>query len=275
MAFHRFLVDRGDRELLALDSGLDGVGGGLVFDVEALERFAADGLQAGADLLGFGGQESGLDGPVFVGLEGFDFGLAVADQAERYGLNAAGGAGAGQLAPQHRRQVEADQVVERAAGEVGVNQRPVDLARFLHRLEDRLLGDRVEGHTLDDHTLLDEFLIVQHLEDVPGDGLAFPIGVGCENEFFGALHSGGDLFHRLFGVIYLPVHDEVVVGLDRAILGGKVANVTERRDHFKVRPQVLVDGFGFGRRFDNHNVHRCLSRSTGRSGYRTACISRY
>ena len=66
---------------------------------------------------------SGLDGPVFVGAEGLDLGLAVAHEAQRHRLHAAGRAGARQLAPQHRRQGEADEIVEGAAGEIGVDQR--------------------------------------------------------------------------------------------------------------------------------------------------------
>ena len=56
-----------------------------------------------------------------------DLALAVEDQAQRHRLHAAGRARAGQLAPQHRREREADQIVQRAAGQVGVDQRAVDL----------------------------------------------------------------------------------------------------------------------------------------------------
>jgi D-lyxose ketol-isomerase len=62
-------------------------------------------------------------------LEQLDLALAVDDQAQRHRLHAARRLGAGQLAPQHRRQGEADQIIERAAGAVGVDQILVELAR--------------------------------------------------------------------------------------------------------------------------------------------------
>ena len=65
--------------------------------------------------------------PVFARDEVLDFELAVADEAQRHRLHASGRARARQLAPQHRRQGEADEIVERAAGEIGVDQRLVDL----------------------------------------------------------------------------------------------------------------------------------------------------
>ena len=128
-----------------------------------LERF---GLRAGADvepldLLAVGADEARLEGlaarrrerrhqrPVFARDEFLDLEFAVADEPQRDRLHAAGRARAGQLAPQHRRQREADQVIERAAREIGVDQRLVDVARVLHRLEHRLLGDGVEHHALD------------------------------------------------------------------------------------------------------------------------------
>ena len=75
--------------------------------------------------------------------------FAVADQPQRHRLHAAGRTRARQLAPQHRRQREADQVIERAARQIGIDQRLVDGARMRHRLGHRLLGDGVEHHALD------------------------------------------------------------------------------------------------------------------------------
>ena len=82
-------------------------------------------------------------------LEDLDLGLALADQAQRHRLHAAGRAAARQLAPQHRREGEAHQIVERAARQVGVDQRLVEVARMGDGVEHRLLGDGVEGDALD------------------------------------------------------------------------------------------------------------------------------
>jgi hypothetical protein len=105
-------LDRSDSECPALDGGLDGVGAWPVLDVELAELGAGDGGEPGANLLAPGRGEQGLDTPVLFGLEGLDLGLAVADEAQGHRLHPAGRAGARQLAPQHRREREADEVVE-------------------------------------------------------------------------------------------------------------------------------------------------------------------
>ncbi len=82
------------------------------------------------------GLERGLDRPIFLRLEGFDLELTVADQPQRNRLHAARRARARQLAPQHRRQGEADEIIERAPGEIGIDQLLVDCTRVRHRLFD-------------------------------------------------------------------------------------------------------------------------------------------
>ncbi len=96
-----------------------------------------EGGQPGLEVLVARRAEDGGDLPVFLADEALDLGFAVADQAQRHRLDAAGRAGAGQLAPQHRRQREADEIVERPAGEIGIDQRRVDLARIGHRFQHR------------------------------------------------------------------------------------------------------------------------------------------
>ena len=56
----------------------------------------------------------GLDRPVLRGAGRPDLLLALDDHAQRRRLHAAGGQAALHLAPQHRREIEADQVVQRA-----------------------------------------------------------------------------------------------------------------------------------------------------------------
>src|SRR5215831_12247401 len=75
---------------------------------------------------------------------------------------------------------------ERATGEIGVDERAIDLARVLHGVEHRLLGDGVEHHPLD-RLLFEGVLLLQHFEHVPGNRLAFAIGVGGEDQLVGPL----------------------------------------------------------------------------------------
>ncbi len=88
-----------------------------------------------AELLAVGADEPGGEGrtgrrlqeapqrPVLAPDEFLDLQLALADEPQRHRLHPAGRARAGQLAPQHRGEGETDEVVERAAGQVGVDQR--------------------------------------------------------------------------------------------------------------------------------------------------------
>ena len=117
--------------------------------------------------------------------EFLDLQLAVADEPQRHRLHAAGRARARQLAPEHRREREADEIIERAAREIGVDQRAVDRARVLHRLGHRLLGDGVEHDALD-LLALQRVLLLEHFEHVPGDRLALAVGVGGEDQLVGA-----------------------------------------------------------------------------------------
>ena len=213
-------------------------------------------VEAGGELLALGRRQLRLDGPVLLRLEGLDLGLAVADEPQRHRLHAAGRAGARQLAPQHRGEREADEIVERAAGEIGVHQRRIDDARGLERIENGLLGDRVEGHALDRHPFLEGLLVLQNTQDVPGDGLALAVGVGGQDQLVGVFDRVGDLFHHLDGpAIHVPVHLEVLVGLDGAVLGRQVAHVPVGRQHLVIGAQILVDRLGLGDRFNDYNVH--------------------
>ena len=165
--------------------------------------------------------QMGEDRPIFAGDEFLDLELAVADDAQRDRLDAAGRARARQLAPQHRREVEADEIIERAAGAIGVDQRLVDLARMAHRILHRLLGDGVEDDAID-ALVLEQLLALQDLVDVPGDRLALAVGVGREDDAVGALDGAADVAQPLGRLgVDLPAHGEIVVGIDRAVLGGR------------------------------------------------------
>ena len=59
------------------------------------------------------------------------------------------GAGQSRLLPQQRRQVETDEEIERAAGEVGFHQLVGDFARIVDSFLHRVLGDFVEDAAMD------------------------------------------------------------------------------------------------------------------------------
>ncbi len=210
--------------------------------------------------------------PVFAGAEGFDLHLAVDDQAERDGLDAAGRARAGELAPEDRGELEADEVVEGAAGEVGVDQLHVDLARRFHRFGDGVPGDGVEDHALDGGVFLDRLAAGEGLEQVPGDRLALAVGVGGEDEFLVVLERLGDGAQVLGAVgCDLPFHREVVVGVDRAVLGGQIPDVAVGGEDRVAGAEVFVDGFRLGGRFDDDNGHESSLAAPGGPRRRPTC----
>ena len=91
---------------------------------------------------------------------------------------------------------------------------------------------------------------------MPGDGFAFAIRVGGEDELVGLFDRVGDFLHDFLRLrVDVPVHLEVFVGLDRAVLGRQVAHMAERGDDLVAAAQVLVDGLGLGGRFDDYDVH--------------------
>jgi hypothetical protein len=126
-----------------------------------------------------------------------DLVLALADHAQRRALHAAGGQSGPHFLPQQRREVEADQVVERAPRLLRVDQIDRQFARLRHRLAHRVLGDLVEHDAL--HVLALELApcALEQLEQMPGDRLALAIGVGREEQglaFFSALEIASTCF---------------------------------------------------------------------------------
>src|SRR5690606_20295769 len=114
------------------DAGARVLGGLAVGDGELLELLAVELDQPGAEGLR-GMRALGLDGPVFARLERLDLFLALDDHAQRRRLYATGRQTGLDLAPQHRREVETDQVVERAPRLLGVDKLAGDGARLAHR----------------------------------------------------------------------------------------------------------------------------------------------
>ena len=251
----RLALDGADQEASTFERVLQPRRARLIGDIEFVELLAVGGNEACLEGLVLGGRELGGDRPRFLRLELLDLELAVADEPERHGLDAAGRSGARKLAPQDRRQREADEIVERAAGEIGVDQRPVDRARVAHGVEHRLLGHGVEHDALDGDAG-ERFLAVEDLQHVPGDGLALTVGVGGEDQLIRALDGACDLVEPLRRLgIDVPMHGEVLLGLDRAILGRQVAHMAVGGDHVIIRPEILVDGLCLGWRFDDDDVH--------------------
>ncbi len=103
---------------------------------------ASGGLEGGRVL----GLEPRGDRPVFLGDEGLDLLLPLADEPQGHGLDAAGGQARADLLPEERADEIADEPVEDPAGLLGVEiMFEIDLAEVLESRLDALFGDLVEG----------------------------------------------------------------------------------------------------------------------------------
>ncbi len=269
VALDRLRLDRGHLVGAGFQRRLDVAGHGLVRNIQAAELVAVEAGDAGDEAAAVRRLQRHRDRPVFARLENFDLVFAVADQPQRYRLDAAGRTRAGELPPENRGEREADEVVQRPAGEVGVDQRRIDAPRVLHRFQHRVLGHGVEDHALD-RLVVDDLLLPQHLQDVPRNRFALAVRVGREDQAVGIFHRARDFGEALLRLaVHLPQHGEIVFRVDRAVLGGQVADVAIGGQHLIAGAQVLIDGFGLGGGLDDNEVHLCRglgARSSRRIG---------
>ncbi len=230
------------------------------------DPLAVDGGQPGAEVLRVGGVGRGAAGaegadqvPVRGRAERDPLPLALDDQPGRHGLHAARRQLRHDLLPEHRRDLEAVQAVEDAAGFLGVDQALVQLARVGHGLLDGGLGDLVEHHPVHRH------LGLEHLLEVPRDGLALAVLIGGEEELVGLREERLQLadlgllvrvHHVDRGEVVVDVHPEAahLTGVLVRDLGGRareVPNVSDARLDDVAGAKVALDRLRLGRRLDN------------------------
>jgi hypothetical protein len=213
---------------------------------------------------GLGPQADG-DVPVLFGDEGVDLALAVDEEAEGHRLDAAGGEAEGELGPDQRRDVVADDAIEDAASALGVVEVVVELARVLDAVVDALLRDLVELHALDLEARALDLLL-----DVERDRLALAIGVGRQHHVVDLLGRRLELLEDLLFALDDRVGlREIVREVDGLRALGQVLEVPLRGEHVVARAEVLLDGLRLGRRLnDNERLghHDLLSPQAGALG---------
>ena len=235
----------------SLDRQFGSFGGG---NIEFVQPFAAKRDQPRLIFLTARGDQSGGNRPEFTRPKRFDFHLAFDDQPQTDRLHPTRRLCARQFAPQHGRQGKADQIVQRPARQIGLDERQIDLARRFHRLGDGGFGDGVEGDATDLLALFEA--AGQSLLQVPGNRLALAVRVGGEDQLVVGFQRFGDRLDVLAAVGGdFPGHVESVVRIDRTVFGGQVAHMAKRGKDRVVRSQIFVDCLGLGRRFDNDNRH--------------------
>ncbi len=119
-------LDRRHLEGGVLEVSGERFGFGAGADVETLDLLSVRADQARFEHFVARRRKLGEDRPILFRDEFLDFEFAIANKPKRDRLHASGRARTRQLPPQHRREGEADEIVERAAREVGINQCGVD-----------------------------------------------------------------------------------------------------------------------------------------------------
>ena len=250
-----FAVHAGAGEGSRFDRRDGSPGLGLAGDGEPVELLSVEMGKAGGKAVAARRQEIGVDRPVFPGPEALDLVFALAHQAQGDGLDPAGRARARQFYPEHRRKMEPDKIVERPAGKVCVDQRPVDLARVFHGLADGVSRDFMKDDPADVE-IFEPVFLPEQFQDMPGNRLALAVRVGCQEKAAGLPGGARDFVDPLSCArIHLPGHGETVVRIDGALLLGQVADMAVAGEDLPVRTQVFVDGFRLGRGFDDDDVH--------------------
>ena len=124
-----------------------------------------------------------------------------------------------------------------------------------HRLLNRVLGHRVEHHAID-ALVLEQLLSLEDFVDVPGDRLALAVRVGRQDHAVGLLDGAADVAEPFGGLgVDLPAHGEIVVRVDRAVLGRQIPDMAERGVDAVVLAQVFADGFDLCGQLDDHDLH--------------------
>ena len=253
-----FGLDRRDGQVARFDSGnrqFCGYGG---FNVEFFQLLATKDCQARVEFFATRRRDPCGNGPVFAVLERLDLHFALDDQAQDDGLDAARRLRTRELAPEHRRQVEPYQIIQRTAGEVGIHKRLVNLARMLHGLKNGSFGDGVKHDPFDFGGLLDGFAFAQNFFEMPADRLPFAVGIGCEDQFvvgvgFHRIDNRANMLLRLGGDV--PFHFEIIVGIHRTVLWRQVAHMAVGGQNSELIAEILVDRFRLGGGFYNYNGH--------------------
>ena len=166
-------------------------------------------------------------------------------------MHAAGGQATADFFPQQRRQIKANQIIQRAARLLGVDQLLRDVARVGHGVQHGLLGDFVKHHALGGF-VFQQLFVFQDFQQMPGNRFTFAVRVSCQIDVLGLAHGGGDGVH-VFAVLGddLVFHRKVFVRIHGAVFRHQVADVAIGSENFKIAAQVFFQGLRLGRRFDD------------------------
>ena len=204
-------------------------------------------VKAGGEFAALFGQELRVNRPVFLGDERADFLFPVDHQAGGNRLHAACRQPALDLAPQERGQAVADDSVQDAACLLGVNQVDIQVARMVNAVPHGVFGDFVKGYALGIG-----ILELEQLLDVPGNGFALAVRVGCEKDKLACLRRLAQLGNQLVLALDRDVFGlEIVFEIDAHGLAGQVTQMTHGCLDRVVRAEIFSNRFRLCGRLDD------------------------
>src|SRR6185312_746934 len=175
------------------------------------------------------------------------------------------------LLPKERREIESDEVIESAARLLRVHELRGDVARLGDRVANRVPSDLIENDAMD--PLAAELTaLLENLGEMPGDRLAFAVGIGREQQSLRLAQAADDGLDVALALLeHLVLHGEAAIGVDRTFLRHEVANMPVGGEHLEVLAQVLLDGACLGGRFHydqivGHEFFGSSKRKTAVSG---------
>ena len=114
-------------------------------------------------------------------------------------------------------------------------------------VDDGVLGDLVEDHPFDVQAALLLFQ-PQGRQEVPGDGLPFPVGVSCEEKRIGGfqLFPDGVEMSLAFGEHGI-FREEIMLDVHRSLFAGEGPDMAVGGEYPVIRAEEFLDGLGLGR----------------------------
>ena len=141
------------------------------------------------------------------------------------------------------------------------------MARILHRFGDGGLGDGVEDYARHGRIFFDRATFGERLLQMPADGFALAVRVGCEDQLIVVFEGIGDGFDVFFaGRANLPKHLKFILRIHGAIFGRQVTHVTVGRENGETRTKIFIYCLCLSRRFYNNNSHGDTLRVKKNSG---------
>ena len=136
-----------------------------------------------------------------------DLALAFYDKADSHRLHTSCAQARDDLFPQDRRELEAYDTIHYAASLLRVDKVVVNIAGMVDRLQDGLLGGVVERDTA--HLLLRQ---LEHLLDMPCDGLSLAVGVARQPDLVGLERLFAQRCNQLLFILIYHIIRRIAIG---------------------------------------------------------------